>query len=213
MSVYDELFDDERVVKLVQDKLPHLFQLAELESQRNGKVGMEVGSTREKVLIALLMYKFGLENVDADIPITEPETDVVVKNEPLSIKTVTTSNDSWSGGVKLIWTVDAEKAQEFSKKYQPSCDILLTKIQWGGIGKLYLFTKEAQREILSEIGPDRYLKLPKPGTNPRGVEISKEALELLSEHETTRKIEILFEKEAIGYNAVYAKWLSAWREA
>lgn len=61
-----------------------------MESQRNGKIGMEVGSTREKILIALLMYKFGLDDVNANLPITEPEIDVIVKEEPLSIKTVTT---------------------------------------------------------------------------------------------------------------------------
>jgi len=38
----DELFSD----NLIQEKLPKLFQLAELESSRAGKIGMEVGSVR-----------------------------------------------------------------------------------------------------------------------------------------------------------------------
>lgn len=70
MSVYDELFDDQQVVRQIRQKLPRLFLLAELESQRNGKVGMEVGSVREKILIALLMYKFGLDRVNTGIAIT-----------------------------------------------------------------------------------------------------------------------------------------------
>lgn len=57
-SVYDKLFDDALIIKRVKNKLPRLFQLAELESSRNGKIGMEIGSVRERILIALLMYKF-----------------------------------------------------------------------------------------------------------------------------------------------------------
>lgn len=78
-SVYDKLFDDALIIKRVKNKLPRLFQLAELESSRNGKIGMEIGSVRERILIALLMYKFGIDIVDPDISITAPEVDVIVK--------------------------------------------------------------------------------------------------------------------------------------
>ena len=71
-SVYNKLFDDELIVRRVKNKLPRLFQLAELESSRNGKVGMEIGSVRERILIALLMYKFGIDIVDHAIPLTDP---------------------------------------------------------------------------------------------------------------------------------------------
>jgi hypothetical protein len=60
--------------------------LAELESSRAGKIGMEVGSIREKIIIALLIYKFGAENVNTEIPIIEAEVDVEVFGKPLSIK-------------------------------------------------------------------------------------------------------------------------------
>lgn len=43
-----ELFTDKETVAKIQAKLPKLFHLAELESSRAGKVGMEVGSVREK---------------------------------------------------------------------------------------------------------------------------------------------------------------------
>ena len=54
-SVYNKLFDDELIIRRVKNKLPRLFQLAELESSRNGKIGMEIGSVRERILIALLI--------------------------------------------------------------------------------------------------------------------------------------------------------------
>jgi len=72
----------------IQAKLPELFYLAELESSRAGKVGMEVGSARERILIAPLIYKFGQENVETNLPITEPEEDVKVFGNPISIKTI-----------------------------------------------------------------------------------------------------------------------------
>jgi hypothetical protein len=50
-----ELFRDERVIAKIQNKLPKLFQLAELESSRAGKIGMEVSSVREKIIVALFI--------------------------------------------------------------------------------------------------------------------------------------------------------------
>ena len=145
-SVFNKLFDDNLIVRRVKNKLPHLFQLAELESSRNGKIGMEIGSVRERILIALLMYKFGIDIVNSDIPITAPEVDVIVNDNPLSIKTMTTNSERWSY-LKLIWTVDAKKALEFKNTYMPSCDMLVAKIRWNGEGELLLFSKESQQQV------------------------------------------------------------------
>jgi hypothetical protein len=49
-----ELFEDARLVEKIGKRLPYLFQLAELESSRAGKVGMEVGSLRERIIVASL---------------------------------------------------------------------------------------------------------------------------------------------------------------
>lgn len=210
-SVYNKLFDDELIIRRVKNKLPRLFQLAELESSRNGKIGMEIGSVRERILIALLMYKFGIDIVNPDIPITAPEVDVYVEKTPLSIKTFTTTNGDFSS-IKLIWTVDSQKAQEFKDTYMPSCDMLLAKIYWNNIGQLMLFSKDSQQKILASIGRDRYIKLPKKNTNSRGVEISKEALALLANCHDTRFIDIVFTRGKIDYREVYTKWLDAWRD-
>ena len=64
-----EIFEDTKLVNRIKNKLPYLFQLAELESSRAGKIGMEVGSLRERIIIALLIYKFGEANVETNIPI------------------------------------------------------------------------------------------------------------------------------------------------
>ncbi len=172
-----ELFKDLRIVSRIQQKLPALFYLAELDSSRAGKVGMEVGSLREKIIIALLMYKFGPSNVDTNIPITEPEVDAKLSGVPLSIKTIT---GKYLSGVKLIWTVDATQAKLFRQNYYPLCDMILVRINWGSTSPMYLFPRDIQRQVLHKIGRDEYITLPKAGTNPRGVEISKKALENLA---------------------------------
>ena len=202
-----QLFEDEEVVARVKQRLPRLFQLAELESSRAGKVGMEVGTVREKIIVALLIYKFGEENVETEIPITEPEVDVRLFGEPVSIKTITGS----FSGVKVIWTVDAAKAEEFRENYYPSCDILLVRINWNDIGGLYYIPVQTQRKLFNEIGREDYIKLPKAGTNPRGVEFAKNVLERLTADSQSKRIEINWQKSNIGFNA-YKRWLDLWRE-
>jgi hypothetical protein len=204
-----ELFSDNVLVQKVQTKLSKLFQLAGLESSRAGKVGMEVGSVREKILIALLIYKFGENNVETEIPITESEIDVKVFGNPISIKTITGKNFS---NVKLIWTVDAEQSLLFSQRYQPACDMILAQINWGNEGGLYYFPKIIQIEVLNDMGRENYIKLPKAGTNPRGVEMTANALRNLAAHEKTLKIPIKWSKETIEFKT-YQRWLEMWRES
>ena len=203
-----EIFEDEALIGKIKRRLPYFYQLAELESSRAGKIGMEVGSLREKIVVALLIYKFGESNVKTDIPIIEPEVDVELFGQPISIKTITGSGFS---GVKLIWTVDAQKAGEFRENYYPRCDILLVQIVWNARGGFYYIPLEAQERRFKEMGRERYIKLPTPGTNPRGVEITKEALSQLVRNEETKVIEIEWQRSEIDYHP-YKRWVDYWRE-
>jgi len=203
-----EIFEDEKLVDKIKRRLPYLFQLAELESSRAGKTGMEVGSVRERIIIALLIYKFGEANVETEIPITEPEVDAKLFGEPISIKTITGKR---FGGVKLIWTVDAQKAKEFRESYYPHCDILLVQINWNETGGFYYIPLAAQKRLFDRIGRENYIKLPKPGTNPRGVEITKEALLSLVGDSDSKKIEINWQRTEIEFNS-YKRWVDLWRE-
>lgn len=54
-----KLFSEEKIVSKIKNKLPYLFQLAEIDNSRDGKLGMEIGSARERIVIALLIYQFG----------------------------------------------------------------------------------------------------------------------------------------------------------
>lgn len=170
---------------------------------------MQVGSLRENIVCALLIHRFGEENVNTNIPITKPETDVELFNQPVSIKT---KKNIGLGGVKLIWTVDAQNAKEFQRDYYPECDLLFVHIIWDNVGGLYYIPVEVQREILQEIGRANYIKLPKEGTNPRGVEITKEALASLINNAETKKIQILWKKRANIKYTPYERWVEYWRE-
>jgi len=203
-----EIFEDRKLLEKIKKRLPYLFQLAELESSRAGKTGMEVGSVREKIIVALLIYKFGEANVETEIPITKSEVDAKLFGEPVSIKTITGKDFS---GVKLIWTVDAQKAREFRESYYPHSDILLVQINWGDLGEFYYIPLEAQKSLFDKIGRRSYIKLPKPGTNPRGVEITKEALSALVADNETKSIEINWQRTKIDFNP-YKRWVDLWRE-
>ncbi len=168
-----DIFNDERLVEKIKDRLPYLFQLTELEASRAGRVGMEIGLLRERIIIALLIYKFGEDNVNTNIPITEPEVDVRVFSQPVSIKTIT-----GIGSIKVAWTVDAQSEKRFVQSYTPRSEMLLIQINWSRLGKFFYIPLYAQHEIFERMGKERYLKLPKPGTDPRGVR-SLERLYLL----------------------------------
>jgi len=199
-----EIFNDRKLIDKIRKRLPYLFQLAELESSRAGRIGMEVGSLRERILIALLVHKFGEQNVNTDIPITEREIDVKLFGHPISIKTIT-----GMGGVKIIWTVDAQKAREFRETYAPKCDILLVQIKWDDIGGLFFIPLKIQQRIFRDIGRQKYIKLPKAGTNPRGVEFSRETLLRLMNDPDTKSIQINWYRSKIKYQP-YQRWVEYW---
>jgi len=203
-----EIFEDEKLVEKIKRRLSYLFQIAELESSRAGKIGMEVGSVRERIIVALLIYKFGEINVETKIPITEPEVDAKLFGEPVSIKTI--AGKSFSG-VKLIWTVDAQKAKWFQDNYSPHCDILLVQINWDSIGGFYYIPLEVQTRLFDRMGRLNYIKLPKPGTNPRGVEITKEALSNLIADKESKRIVINWQKTKIKFNP-FKRWIDLWKE-
>ena len=203
-----EIFADKNLVEKIKKRLPYLFQLAELESSRAGKTRMEVGSVRERIIVALLIYKFGESIVETEIPITESEVDAKLFGEPVSVKSITGKS---LGGVKLIWTVDAQKAIEFRENYYPSCDILLAQINWGDTGGFFYIPVDLQKKLFDKMGRENYIKLPKAGTNPRGAEITKESLSNLVADKQCQHIIIEWQKTKIDFNP-YKKWVDFWEE-
>jgi len=106
--------------------------------------------------------------------------------------------------------VDAGQAREFVRKFTPSCDYLIAHIVWDNQGGMHYVPHEAQKEVFNTLDRTRYFKLPKPGTNPRGVEISIEAMALLVAHGATRTIPIDWRRPEGQYDQ-YERWVEYWR--
>ena len=205
---FEDIFKDLELINKIKNKLPFLFQIAEWECSRGNKVGMEVGSMRERILIALFIYKFGKENVKFNIPITKNEKDVIICNRSISIKTISNINLS---GVKLIWTVDYKKVEEYIQNYKPLCDIFLVQINWNKNGGIYFIPLVVQEKIFNDLGSEFYFKLPKKGTNPRGVEFSANALKLICNSREVIKIPIFWEQKKLEYD-IHKRWLDFWKQ-
>jgi hypothetical protein len=203
----EDLFINKEYITIIRKKLPKLFDIAGIESSRAGKIGMQVGSLRETVLISLLFYAFGEDNVNADFAITTSEKDVEVNGNPISIKTITEN-----GSIKASWTVDAGSATKFIEAYKPTIDILLAQIFWNKEkGGLFLIPKEVQLAVFNKLGRANYLKMPKADTNPRGIEFTKEAIDEMLRSNKAKKILINWTKGAQNYN-VYERWIDYWKE-
>ena len=177
-----------------------------MDCSRDGKIGMEVGVVREKIIISLFIKLFSKKNVDTNIKINEKEIDVKCFGENISIKTITGFK-----GPKLIWTVDRDKVLEFAKNYRPECSIVLVLIDWEkktNKGGFYYISKNAQINVQKQL-KDKYLKLPKQGTNPRGVEMSNDALRNLLDEKEIKKIPIDWKKKDLKYNPLQ-RWTNEW---
>jgi hypothetical protein len=87
--------------------------------------------------------------------------------------------------------------------------MLFIQINWENHGGFYYIPLGTQRQIFGTLGRDRYIKLPRLGTNPRGVEITAEALEVLVNHTQTVAIDIEWRREDIPFNA-FQRWVEHW---
>ena len=191
--------------------LPTLFNMAELESKRGKRLGMEVGIVRERIITALFMYAYGDDSVSF-LPSISHERDIILHNYPISIKTRLYNKKCDYGGVKLVWTVDWQKVQEFIAQFKPQSDMVYVNIVWGGTGAFHIIKKETQQSLYNRHGVAWYCKVPRQGTNYRGIEISREALRECAEHVDTIRIPIQWNRDRslLEERALYRRWLELW---
>ena len=89
--------------------------------------------------------------------------------------------------------------------------MIFIQINWKNGGGFYLIPKEVQLEVLKRIGRQSYIKLPKAGTNPRGVELTGQALQELVQHNQTIGIPINWKKEIIDFKP-FKRWIELWEQ-
>ena len=197
------IFTSAEFQDLVKSKLPKLFEIAEVESTRGGKIGMEVGILRERILTSFFISKAGEENVDGDSSATENSKDVQVNGDDISIKTFTGSGYS---GVKIFWTSDTESAKRVMDNYTPEFDLIVANINWGSNkGGLYYVDKQTQRQVMDSVGINKFLKI-SSGSNNRGITYGTDVLKKLLNHENTLKIEIDWVKTNEKFN-IFERWV------
>jgi hypothetical protein len=198
-----EWFDNQIFISMVKNNLPRLFKKAEIESMRGGKIGMEVGVLRERILIALLLKSFGEENVKFDFSSTDNSKDTQVFDDILSIKTF--MNNGY-GGVKVFWASDNKTVKNAVDNYIPQNHILISNINWGTKnGGLYLISLNTQLKIFNTIGVENYLKI--NNGNNRGISIQTEVLKTLLSHQETKHITVDWVEPNLNYN-IYERWIN-----
>jgi len=79
------------------------------------------------------------------------------------------------------------------------------------MGNFYYVPLDSQIRCFNALGRQTYIKLPKQGTNPRGVELSKDAVIALVNDSATRTIEIRWKKSQIKFDA-YQRWIDLWEK-
>lgn len=152
-----------------QQDLIKLYSYSQSEYTRNGKLCMEIGSAREKDLIAVLQKYIG-DNLNPYIDNSELE-DFVLNNEKFSIKHSSAPFTKCS--FKLKWTADSDKAQNTISKFL-TCDpkyytnMILVHIDV--ISKqitIYGLTIDNIIDQVKIFGDTAFMK--KSGTNNRGI--------------------------------------------
>jgi hypothetical protein len=152
-----------------------LYQSSQKECLRSSGLTPEVGSSRERDLIASFASN-SLLDVNYDIS-NEKEEDVVINKNNISIKHSSKTTNSQSG-IKIIWTVDHEKRNEFLKHFTFTCDLLIVYVRFdktienGVIEVIYMTRNELiHQQINSNIRKEEIFKC--LDGNSRGVEFDK----------------------------------------
>jgi hypothetical protein len=116
-------FHNEKYIK----GLISLYQSSQTECSRSSGLTPEIGSSRERDLIASFVSNSKL-NVKYDIP-NEKVEDVIINKNKISIKHSSNKKTSQSG-IKVIWTVDIEKRNKFLKNFMFTCDLIIIYVRF-----------------------------------------------------------------------------------
>lgn len=192
---------DPSYVAIIVQKLPPAFELVEKELSGNPAIGL----LREHVIVGMLMAFLGESQVQPVRRGVQADVDCYVGGLPLSIKTV-----SGGGGIRIKWTANAVKAEEFMSAYRPQSDLLVIRIVWGREGYIRYVPLAVQEQIFTRLG-SRYLDY-RAATNTRGVNLSGQAEAAINSHRGTLSISVVWH-QTVSSVAPYKKWVDYWRSA
>lgn len=189
------------MVASIREKLPPAFESVEPELKGNPAVGI----LRENVVIGMLVAFLGEEHVESVEGGVHPDIDCYVGKQPVSIKTIS----SKYGGIRIKWTSETAKAEEFLTVFQPVADLLFVLIQWEGEGYIKYIPLEVQQEVFGRLS-GKYLDY-RPGTNTRGVNLSKAAKTQLLSHHNVFTLPIAWPRGGSPAKR-YERWIDYWKD-
>ena len=168
-------FQNEKYVK----GLITLYQSSQMECSRSSGLTPEVGSSRERDLISSFVSNLEL-NVNYNIA-NDKEEDVIINELKMSIKHSSNKSTSQSG-IKIIWTVDSEKRNEFLKNFTFNCNIIIVYVRFSEIldkGELEIIfiSKDKLSEIYNNCKLNDKNVFKCLDGNSRGVEFDKKFFE------------------------------------
>lgn len=152
-----------------------LYQSSQIECSRSAGLTPEVGSSRERDVIASL-YNDKELCVEYNIS-NRNEEDVIVNGKKISIKHSSNKYNSCSG-MKIVWTVDKTERIKFVKKFVFNCDLLIVYVRFdkqnvnGELVVMYIekSTLVAQQHLFGIRNEEIFKCL---NGNSRGVELRK----------------------------------------
>lgn len=219
IDLFDVIFENEKMIYVIQNRLPYIVYAFNQEYSRGNATGMEVGIPREKTLVALLKLWFQ-DSINENVRVNASSGDMQANTTDVSIKTLSGSSTTITQGVKTGWTVDKKRINDFIASYEPHEEILFLHIVWQNpdqttvyekYGGLYYIPKEVVQDIYNHyIGRHiDFFQKPKDGKNSRGLMYQSYVMNSMIKHEDTRCIRIYFrEPEGIPldgftrYNAI-----------
>jgi len=142
--------------------LYYLYNGSEQECTRNGKKTPEIGTSREKDLIASLASNDDLM-VSYDIYNKEPY-DVIVNNRYISLKH-SSNVRATSAGIKIVWSAEKATQDKFEQNFSFKCDLLIVYVREFEIEIIYI-----TKEKLEELRQNSSKILKRLNGNSRGIE-------------------------------------------
>jgi hypothetical protein len=173
-QIMSELFNTLSINKLIR-----LYQESQIENKRNNRLTAEVGSSRERDLIAYIMYQLQ-EKYKIDYKINnEYEEDIIINDTKISIKHSSNKTNSKSS-IKVSWTQHKESKDKIMNNFVFKCDLIIIyvrmkEIQCGSIEVLY-FTKSNLNELKQQ---SKNIFKTRDTSNGRGIEFHPEFFKIM----------------------------------
>lgn len=168
----NKLFTNNNIISLLK-----LYQFSQAENKRYNKLTQEIGSGREKDLIAYMKHVLK-EKISYDIP-NKNEEDVIMDCANISIKH-SSNKKCVQNGIKIHWTTNKESQEKLLSSFIFKCDLLIVYVRFSeneqdGELEIIYVTKELLNTEKSKSEKEIFNKL--DSSNSRGIEFTKEFFE------------------------------------